>query len=98
MIVCLDTSGSMRGAPENVAKACVLQALRSAHAGPAPLPPAGLWRRRRGAGARTGHGRQGLDHLLACMGQSFDGGTDVQTPLERAMARVQQPAGQTPTC
>ncbi len=32
LLVCLDTSGSMRGAPENVAKACVLQALRSAHA------------------------------------------------------------------
>jgi uncharacterized protein with von Willebrand factor type A (vWA) domain len=44
MIVCLDTSGSMRGAPENVAKACVLQALRTAHHPGACLPPAGLWR------------------------------------------------------
>ena len=88
MIVCLDTSGSMRGAPENVAKACVLQALRSAHAagracrllafgGPDELVEREL--------TVT---VEGLDALLAVMGQSFDGGTDVQTPLERAITLV----------
>lgn len=89
MIVCLDTSGSMRGAPENVAKACVLQALRSAQAG------------RRGCRllAFGGHDEllerelaltpEGLEHLLDVMGQSFDGGTDVQTPIETAIDRVQ---------
>jgi uncharacterized protein with von Willebrand factor type A (vWA) domain len=88
MLVCLDTSGSMRGAPENVAKACVLQALHSAHA------------RRRACTllAFGGTGEllernlaptiDGLDHLLDLMGQGFDGGTDVQTPLERAVALV----------
>jgi uncharacterized protein with von Willebrand factor type A (vWA) domain len=88
MIVCLDTSGSMRGAPENVAKACVLQALRSAH------------QARRGCRLLAFGGPeevverdlapdvQGLEALLAVMGQSFDGGTDVQTPLERAIAGV----------
>jgi uncharacterized protein with von Willebrand factor type A (vWA) domain len=87
--VCLDTSGSMRGAPENVAKACVLQALRSAHTGRRPCALL----------AFGGHGEvierelaldaDGLSHLLDVMGQSFDGGTDVQTPLEQAIARVQ---------
>jgi uncharacterized protein with von Willebrand factor type A (vWA) domain len=88
MIVCLDTSGSMRGAPENVAKACVLQTLRTAHAakracrllafgGPDELVEREL--------ALT---VPGLDALLAIMGQSFDGGTDVQTPLERATTLV----------
>jgi uncharacterized protein with von Willebrand factor type A (vWA) domain len=88
MIVCLDTSGSMRGAPENVAKACVLQALRTAHAtgracrllafgGPDELVEREL--------AVT---VVGLEALLAVMGQSFDGGTDVQTPLERAISLV----------
>jgi uncharacterized protein with von Willebrand factor type A (vWA) domain len=88
MIVCLDTSGSMRGAPENVAKACVLQVLRTAH------------QARRGCRLLAFGGPdevverdlapdlQGLDALLAVMGQSFDGGTDVQTPLERAIALV----------
>ena len=32
IIVCLDTSGSMHGAPEIVAKAIVLEAMRVAHA------------------------------------------------------------------
>ncbi|MDZ4357673.1 MAG: VWA domain-containing protein, partial [Variovorax sp.] len=86
---CLDTSGSMRGAPESVAKACVLQALRSAHAGQRPCRllafggPSELLERDLTLDAT------GLEHLLDLMGQSFDGGTDVQTPIERAIALVQ---------
>jgi uncharacterized protein with von Willebrand factor type A (vWA) domain len=94
MILCVDTSGSMRGAPENIAKAAVLEALRTAH------------RERRGCrliafGASgelverdlttgsAGHdGRAGLNALLELMGQGFDGGTDVQTPIERAIELV----------
>ncbi|AOF84989.1 von Willebrand factor type A domain protein [Hydrogenophaga sp. RAC07] len=89
LIVCLDTSGSMRGAPENVAKACVLQALRSAHAGRRACRllafggPDELLERDLAMDA------DGLSLLLDLMGQSFDGGTDVQTPLERAVALVQ---------
>ena len=91
MIVCLDTSGSMRGAPEAVAKACVLQALRCAQAqqrgctliafgGPGDLL------------VRALDGAHGLDSLLDLMGQGFDGGTDVQTPIEHAVALVQSAA------
>ena len=89
LIICLDTSGSMRGAPESVAKACVLQALRSAHAGQRPCRllafggPSELLERDLARDA------DGLAHLLDLMGQSFDGGTDVQTPIERAIALVQ---------
>ncbi len=89
-IVCLDTSGSMRGAPENIAKAVALQAFRTAHqeqrgcllvafGGPGEIVECEL-----------GLGAGGLDHLLHLMGQSFDGGTDVQGPLERAIERVHQ--------
>ena len=90
LIVCLDTSGSMQGAPENVAKACVLQALRSAHAGERPCQllafggPGELLERPLTRDAA------GLDALLDLMGQAFDGGTDVQTPIERAIEQVQQ--------
>ena len=92
MIVCLDTSGSMRGAPENVAKACVLHVLRTAH------------QARRGCRLLAFGGPdeiverdlspdlRGLDAMLAVMGQSFDGGTDVQMPLERAVALVHNQA------
>ncbi len=90
LLVCLDTSGSMRGAPENVAKACVLQALRAAHASGRACRLLAFG----GAGEllerELALTPAGLDHLLAVMDQSFDGGTDVQTPLERAIALVQQ--------
>jgi uncharacterized protein with von Willebrand factor type A (vWA) domain len=89
LLVCLDTSGSMRGAPENVAKACVLQALRSVHAHGRACRLLAFG----GAGElleqELALTPEGLDKLLALMDQSFDGGTDVQTPLERAVALVQ---------
>ncbi len=89
LIVCLDTSGSMRGAPENVAKACVLQALRSAYSAARACTLLAFG----GAGElleqELSLTTTGLNNLLDTMGQSFDGGTDVQTPLERAIALVQ---------
>ena len=90
LIVCLDTSGSMQGAPETVAKACVLQSLRSAHAGDRGCQllafggPGELLERSMTRDAA------GLDALLDLMGQSFDGGTDVQTPIERAIEQVRR--------
>jgi uncharacterized protein with von Willebrand factor type A (vWA) domain len=88
IIICLDTSGSMRGAPENVAKACVLQALRTAHSAQRPCKLLAFG----GAGELQERDLaltpSGLQALLDTMGQSFDGGTDVQTPLERAIELV----------
>ena len=89
LVVCLDTSGSMRGAPENVAKACVLQALRSAHAGKRPCALLAFGGHDEVIERELTLDADGLAHLLDVMGQSFDGGTDVQTPLEQAIARVQ---------
>ncbi len=85
MLVCVDTSGSMRGGPENVAKAVVLEVLRVAHreqracrliafGGPGELIEREL-----------DLGRDGLRLLLDFMAQSFDGGTDLQAPLERVI-------------
>ena len=90
IIVCLDTSGSMRGAPETIAKAVVLEAMRTAHherrgclliafGGPGEVIEREL--------AFT---RDGLRALLDLMGQGFDGGTDVQGPIERAIDRVRE--------
>lgn len=90
IILCLDTSGSMRGAPENLAKAVALEALRVAM--------------REGRGCRLlafggpdelverdlSEAAGGLHALLDLMGQSFDGGTDVQAPIERAVACVRE--------
>ena len=90
MIVCVDTSGSMKGAPEQLAKAVVLAVARTAH--------------REGRGCRViafggpqeliewslDLSARGLDALLAFIGQGFDGGTDIATPIERAMERVHE--------
>jgi uncharacterized protein with von Willebrand factor type A (vWA) domain len=90
IILCLDTSGSMQGAPERIAKTIAIAALRAAHeagrgckliafGGPDELVERDL-----------GKGAAGLHALMELMGQSFDGGTDVQTPIERAIDRVQE--------
>ena len=90
IILCLDTSGSMRGAPENIAKAVALEAMRTAHreqrgclviafGGPGEILVREL-----------SHTRDGLAALMALMGQAFDGGTDVQSPIERAIECVHE--------
>ena len=88
MILCVDTSGSMKGGPENIAKAVVLEALRTAQregrrcrlmafGGPGELIEREL-----------DLSPDGLRALLDVLGQGFDGGTDVQTPIERAIEQV----------
>ena len=88
MILCIDTSGSMKGGPESIAKAVVLEALRTAQregracrlmafGGPDELIEREL-----------DLSAQGLRSLLDVLGQGFDGGTDVQTPIERAIEQV----------
>jgi uncharacterized protein with von Willebrand factor type A (vWA) domain len=92
IILCLDTSGSMRGAPENIAKAVVLATLRTAQqerrackliafGGPDELIERDL-----------GLDSAGFQALMDLMGQNFDGGTDIQTPIERAIERVHEAA------
>jgi uncharacterized protein with von Willebrand factor type A (vWA) domain len=90
IILCLDTSGSMQGAPERIAKAIAIAALGAAHdagrgcrliafGGPGELVEREL-----------GTDAAGLQALMDLMGQSFDGGTDVQTPIERAIDSVHE--------
>lgn len=88
IIVCLDTSGSMQGVPEIVAKAITLEAARIAAAekrecflyafsGPRQVSEFDL--------SLSRGGIQGLLEFLAC---SFHGGTDVAEPVFRAIQRV----------
>lgn len=92
VVLCLDTSGSMRGAPEHIAKAVAIAALQMAHAQKRACRlvafggPGEVVQRDLTAGA------DGMTALLDLMGQSFDGGTDVQTPIEHAIATIQQAA------
>ncbi len=94
-LLCLDTSGSMRGAPELIAKAVVLAAVRRraegrrgcrliAFGGPGELVERDL-----------GPGADGLQALMDLMAQGFDGGTDVQiADRSRHRARARSPLAQ----
>ncbi|MEA3302708.1 MAG: VWA domain-containing protein [Pseudomonadota bacterium] len=90
IILCLDTSGSMQGEPEQIAKALVIEALRIAFeeqrpcylysfSGPEQILEHEL-------DLTTG----GLGRLLQFLQQSFHGGTDVTQPLIQALRKQQQ--------
>jgi len=88
IIVCVDTSGSMQGEPEQVAKALVLEAMRTAHAQGRPCH----------VFAFSGPGEvierelrvddEGIRQAIEFLNQSFHGGTDISEPLEQAMERI----------
>nr|WP_230411728.1 VWA domain-containing protein [Denitromonas iodatirespirans] len=88
MLVCVDTSGSMQGGAEAVAKAVVLEAARCAHAegrdcrvfafgGPDEVLELSL--------SPDVDGVLRLTHFL---GQAFGGGTDICGPIERCLAAM----------
>lgn len=88
MLICVDTSGSMQGGAEAVAKAVVLEAMRTAHAqrrschvfvfgGPEEIVEFDL-----------AMDENGLEQLTEFMNLSFLGGTDVCGPLERALEKL----------
>jgi uncharacterized protein with von Willebrand factor type A (vWA) domain len=88
MLICVDTSGSMQGGAELVAKAVVLEAMRIAHAqkrachvfafgGPDEIEEMEL-----------DLDAAGLERLADFLGQGFRGGTDICGPLERVLVRL----------
>jgi uncharacterized protein with von Willebrand factor type A (vWA) domain len=89
-VLCIDTSGSMAGAPENIAKAVAIAALREAHASGRACKLLAFG----GPDELIERDLSELDATLDLMAQSFDGGTDVQTPIERAIDCVHDAAWQ----
>ena len=90
MLLCVDTSGSMRGGAEAVAKAAVLEAVRTAHAqkrachvfsfgGPGEVVDMAL-----------PVDAEGIGRLTGFLGQAFRGGTDVCGPIEAALAKLEE--------
>ncbi|MCL4746595.1 MAG: VWA domain-containing protein [Burkholderiaceae bacterium] len=88
MILCVDTSASMAGAPERVAKALVLEAARVAGANRrdcllfAFSGPGDLLR------LELGTGPDALSAVAGFLERSFHGGTDVCEPLEAALEAI----------
>jgi uncharacterized protein with von Willebrand factor type A (vWA) domain len=90
ILAVVDTSGSMHGLPETVAKALVLEALRTAHAE----------KRRCYVYSYSGPGQvteqelslstEGIGRLLAFLGLSFGGGNDETGVMARVIARIKE--------
>lgn len=90
MLICVDTSGSMQGGAEAVAKAVVLEAVRAAHAdrrachvfafsGPDEVVESVL-----------SLDAAGLEALTRFLGESFCGGTDIGGPLQRTLEKLEE--------
>jgi uncharacterized protein with von Willebrand factor type A (vWA) domain len=88
IIVCLDTSGSMHGVPETVAKAITLEAMRLAHAEGRDC----LLYAFSGLGDVTEHDLDlspaGIESLCKFLSMSFHGGTDVSGPISAATRKL----------
>jgi len=90
VIVCLDTSGSMSGVPETVAKAITFELMRLAAAeqrkcylftfsGPRDL-----------AGRELTLDQHGLQRIIDLLSMSFHGGTDISSPMRDAVGKLSQ--------
>jgi uncharacterized protein with von Willebrand factor type A (vWA) domain len=88
LLVCVDTSSSMAGGPEQVAKAIVVQALRTAVAERRPCFVYAFSGAGQVAECELSADLDGLQRLADFVSASFHGGTDVVEPIERALARV----------
>jgi uncharacterized protein with von Willebrand factor type A (vWA) domain len=88
ILVCLDTSGSMAGVPEQIAKAVVLESMRVAHVEGRACHLYNF----SGPGQVEEHllslTPDGLAGLLQFLMMSFGGGTDVAAPIARAVERL----------
>ncbi len=88
IIVCVDTSSSMRGAKESLVKATVFEAMRVAHA---QKRACYLFAFSDGESVHE-HALalsvQGMHALMDFLALSFHGGTDIAEPITRAVGRV----------
>jgi uncharacterized protein with von Willebrand factor type A (vWA) domain len=90
MLICVDTSGSMRGGAEAVAKAVVLEAVRSAHAQGRACHVFAFGGPDEVLELTVGVDIEGVGRLARFLAQGFGGGTDIEAPLERAIARLEE--------
>lgn len=90
MLVCVDTSGSMQGGAEAVAKAVVLEAMRCAHANQRACHVFAFGGDGEVLELELGLHSAGIEKLSNFLGQAFRGGTDICGPLERVIAKMEE--------
>jgi uncharacterized protein with von Willebrand factor type A (vWA) domain len=89
MLVCVDTSGSMHGGAEAVAKATVLEAVRVAHAQKRACHVFAFGGPDEVMEMELTFDAEGIEQLTRFLGQTFGGGTDICGPLEKAIAKLE---------
>ena len=85
IIICLDTSASMQGEPEQIAKALVLEALRIARDEARACYVYSFGGQAQVLEHELNLSQGGLSQLLNFLQQSFTGGTDVSYALRKAL-------------
>ena len=88
MVVCLDTSGSMHGQPELIAKAIVLYLSTQAMKTKRPIYLINFSTHL--TALHLNHAR-GLDQLIHFLSQSFHGGTDILPAIQHALDMLAEP-------
>ena len=88
MLVCVDTSASMHGGAEAVAKAVVLEAMRTAHAQKRDCHVFAFGGPDEIVELELGMHLRGIEGLAQLLGRGFGGGTDICGPLERVLVRL----------
>jgi uncharacterized protein with von Willebrand factor type A (vWA) domain len=88
IIVCLDTSGSMKGAPEAVAKAITLEAVRIAHSEGRDCYLYAFSGPEQVVEYELSLSPGGIDVLLEFLSTSFHGGTDLSEPIRRGVGKI----------
>jgi uncharacterized protein with von Willebrand factor type A (vWA) domain len=90
ILLCVDTSGSMQGGAEAVAKAVVLEGMRTAHAQRRACHVVAFGGPDEIVELTLDPDVTGLERLADFMSQGFHGGTDICGPLERLLARIKE--------
>ena len=87
MVICLDTSGSMRGLPENIAKATVLECLKAAYKEQRRCYVYLFGSKKEVSELDLTLDASGFNDLLNFLTMSFGGGTDAEGPLNKALEK-----------
>ncbi|KAI8470513.1 MAG: hypothetical protein J3K34DRAFT_454053 [Monoraphidium minutum] len=90
IILCLDTSGSMRGAREVVAKALALECMRGAHRQQRPCYLYAFSGPDQVQELELSVDLKSLNKLLEFLACDFHGGTDVDKPLQLSLDRLKK--------
>ena len=89
ILICVDTSGSMQGGAEAVAKATVLEAVRTAHSQKRACHVFAFGGPDEVVELELAVDAGGIERLMRFLGQAFRGGTDICGPLEKAIAKLE---------